>query len=106
MRPKFSIYLIIMGWQLIQKLFNSVFLSRAVNIRDLLLWQAGEIQLDLTGRNTEFSLRDTHHPSTASSFSYCFISGLIEEGRKLRYIRPLTGFVLKIRDPDEPAQQT
>lgn len=55
-----------MGWELIEKLFNSVFFTRAVNIRDLLLRQAGEIQLDLTGRNTEMSLRDTHHPRAAS----------------------------------------
>jgi len=31
-------HLIIMWWQLVQKLFNSMFLSRAVNIRNLFLW--------------------------------------------------------------------
>lgn len=33
--------------QLVQELFNPVFLPRAVNIRNLFLWQACEIELDL-----------------------------------------------------------
>lgn len=70
--PKICIYLIIMGWQLIEKLFNSMFLSRAVNIRDLLLWQAGKIQLDLTRRNAEFRSRGAHHPCITSFLQLLF----------------------------------
>lgn len=36
-----------MWWQLVQKLFNPVFLSGAVNVRDLVLWQASKVKLDL-----------------------------------------------------------
>lgn len=94
-----------MGWQLIEKLFNSVFLSRAVNVRDLLFWQAGEIQLDLPRRKQRSDKGHVTH-ALQVSFSSCFISGPMREGRRLRYIRAVTVFVLKIRDPDEPAQQT
>jgi len=103
--PEFCAYLIVVGWQLIEKLFDSVFLSRAVNVRDLLLWQAGEIQLDLMGRNAEFRPRDTL-VALPAPFSYRCISSLIYEGRPFHCIRPMTGFVRKIREPDEPAQQT
>lgn len=41
-----------MRWQLVQKLFNPVFLSRAVNIRDLFLWQAGKVELNLWEQHT------------------------------------------------------
>lgn len=37
-----------MWWQLIEKLSDPVFLSWAVDVRHLLLWQAGEVDLDLT----------------------------------------------------------
>lgn len=40
-------YLIVMGRQLIQELFDAVFLSWAVNVGNLILRQAGEVQLDL-----------------------------------------------------------
>lgn len=95
-----------MGWQLIEELFNSVFLSRAVDVRDLLFRQAGEIQLDLP-RRKQRSDRGTHVTHALQvSFSSRFTSGPIYEGKRLRYIRAVTVFVLKIRDPDEPAQQT
>lgn len=41
------LYLVIMWWQLVQKLFNPVFLSGAVNVRDLVLRQASKVKLDL-----------------------------------------------------------
>lgn len=43
-------YLIVMRRQLIQELFDSELLSGTVNIRDLVLWQTGEVQLDLDHR--------------------------------------------------------
>lgn len=44
-------YLIVMWRQLIQELFDSELLSGTVNIRDLVLRQTGEIQLDLDHRH-------------------------------------------------------
>lgn len=40
-----------MWWQLVQKLFNPVFLSGAVHIRDLVLRQASKVKLDLWGQH-------------------------------------------------------
>lgn len=45
---KGALYLIVMWWQLIKELSDPVFLSWAVDIRHLLLWQAGKVDLDLT----------------------------------------------------------
>lgn len=42
-------YLIIMGWQLLQKLSNSVSFSDAVHVRHLILGYLGEIQMNLNG---------------------------------------------------------
>lgn len=42
MHAKYS-HLIIMRWQLIEELLDSEFLSRTVDIGDLILRQAGEI---------------------------------------------------------------
>lgn len=95
-----------MGWQLIEELFNSVLLSGAVHIRDLFLRQAGKIQLYLHGSNVK-SDQETHITRAPhATFGYCFISSPTYKGRRLCYIRPVTGFVLKIRGPDEPTQQT
>lgn len=86
--PKFCIYLVIVGWQLIEKLFNPVFLSRTVNVRDLLLWQAGKIQLDLTRRNAEFRPRDTQAPSTSSVLWLLFyLRSHLRKKKRSRYIR-------------------
>lgn len=41
------LYLIVMWRQLVEELSDPVLLSRAVDIRHLLLWQTGEIHLDL-----------------------------------------------------------
>lgn len=46
-----------MGRQLIQELFDAVFLSWAVNIGNLILWQTGEVQLDLQSRQGELKLQ-------------------------------------------------
>ena len=48
------IYLIIVGWQLIQKLLDSVFLSRTVNVRDLLPRQTSKVELHLN-RDQKYS---------------------------------------------------
>lgn len=40
-----------MWWQLVQKLFNPVFLSGAVHVRDLVLRQASKVKLDLWGQH-------------------------------------------------------
>lgn len=41
-------HLIIVGGKLVEELLDSELLSRTVHVGDLLLRQAGEIQLDLT----------------------------------------------------------
>lgn len=49
MHTKYS-HLIIMWWKLVEELLDSKLLSRTVNIGGLILWQTGEIQLDLGKR--------------------------------------------------------
>lgn len=53
-------YLIVMWRQLIQELFDSELLSGTVNIRDLVLRQTGEIQLDLEHTEQKTDGRHTH----------------------------------------------
>lgn len=43
-------HLVVVGWKLIEELLDSELLSGAVHVGDLLLGQAGEIQLDLADR--------------------------------------------------------
>lgn len=81
-----------MGRQLIEKLFNPVLLSRAVNIRDLLLWQAGKIQLYLHRRNGK---SDQEKRSTQAAFSYCFISSLITKEAGYATLEPWQGLCWK-----------
>lgn len=40
-------HLIVVWWQLIEQLLDSELLTGAVHVGDLILWQTGEIRLDL-----------------------------------------------------------
>lgn len=53
----FSSYLIVMWWQLIEKLSDPVFFSRTVDIWHLLLWQAWKVDLNLMGKEGKQRVR-------------------------------------------------
>lgn len=62
-----SLYLIVMWWQLVQQLFDAIFLSRAVNVRDLLFWQGIIILMHLKPTKIKYlslSMNDTHKLAT------------------------------------------
>lgn len=77
--------------QLVQKLFNPVFLSGAVHVRDLVLRQASKVKLDLWGQ----------HRMDAINTQKEGLSGPVFTSSSFRCLPPLQ----LMRGPAEPTQQ-
>lgn len=51
-------YLTVVGWKLVQQLFDPVSLPKAVHIRHSVLWQAAEVLVHLSGHREELLHQD------------------------------------------------
>lgn len=64
--PRLARYLTVVGWKLVQQLFDPVSLSKAVHIRHSVLRQAAKVLVHLSGHREEL-LRQIQLRVTAAS---------------------------------------